>query len=461
MESLCRRCGDFFRSRNMMTFSRLTAVVLGVALGMILKTYVVMTKRDTGFISIPGNLLMRLLELAMVPLLLTNLVIVIWDLSKGFSKRIALRSAVYCVLTTFLAMAIGLMLVLVVQPGLSHNAGETAGGEKDFSSFASFVDLMWNLVPESFIKSLFKQYSSKVVSGGIKEVNQSTGLETITEQRWERGFVDRPNTLGLVLWCVLYGLGLSLNTKEMSGRDPFVETLRSFNSSFTPVVKYLFLLPLAVVFMTANYVIEIEGNFGEIALQLTKFVGVVLCGHIIHVCIVLPLIYTVCVRRNPLPVILGVLPAMKRALLISRSSAITLTSQCCEEENMVDKRITSFLLQIRNDFNMDGTALYEVVAAVFITQLNHIDLHWNQLIVLCVTVAASNIGDEEVPATGTIITFFILNVIGVPWRNASVLFAVEWLLDASNTVVNVLGDCICVSVVQHLSGKELEEVRGD
>ncbi|KAL3053234.1 hypothetical protein OYC64_005718 [Pagothenia borchgrevinki] len=124
----------------------------------------------------------------------------------------------------------------------------------------------------------------------------------------------------------------------------------------------------------------------------------------------------------------------------------------------MDHRIARFMLPIGTNVNMDGTALYEVIAAVFIAQLNDIHLDVSQLITLAVMSAVASLRAAAIPARGAVSTIFVLSAVGLPVREVSMLIAVEWLLDRFNTLVNVLGDCVGLAMIHHLSEKDLAEM---
>merc|ERR1712012_808199 len=218
------------------------------------------------------------------------------------------------------------------------------------------------------------------------------------------------------------------------------------------------LAPIGVLFLVAGSVIEMK-NPAQIFASLAWYFATVLIGLAIHSMVVLPVIYGVITRSLPFGFIKNMGNALATAFGTASSSAtLPVTMDALEQKNKIDPRITRFILPIGATINMDGTALYEAVAAIFIAQVRGIALDAGKIVAISITATAASIGAAGIPQAGLVTMVMVLDTVGLPAEDVTIILAVDWLLDRFRTTINVLGDSIGAGIVYHLSKNDLEEV---
>merc|ERR1719445_1424744 len=195
----------------------------------------------------------------------------------------------------------------------------------------------------------------------------------------------------------------------------------------------------------------------KVLMQLGWYFTTVILGLFIHGLIVLPILYSVVTRTLPFKFIWNMANAFTTAFGTGSSSAtLPVTISLLEEKNQVDPRVCRFVLPIGATINMDGTALYEAVAAIFISQVNGMQLGIGQILAVSITATAASIGAAGIPQAGLVTMVMVLETVGLPPDDITIILAVDWLLDRCRTTINVLGDSIGAGIVNHLSKGELD-----
>ncbi|XP_054254199.1 excitatory amino acid transporter 1 isoform X4 [Indicator indicator] len=345
--------------RNAFVLFTIVAVILGVILGFSLRSYK-MSYREVKYFSFPGELLMRMLQMLVLPLIVSSLVTGIAALDSKASGKMGVRAVVYYMSTTIIAVLIGIIIVVIIHPG--------------------------------------------------------------------KGTKENMHREGKIV--------------QVTAADAFLDLIRY--------------APLGILFLIAGKIVEME-DMGVIGGQLAMYTVTVIIGLLIHAVIVLPLLYFLLTRKNPWVFIGGLIQALVTALGTSSSSAtLPVTFKCLEEINGVDKRVTRFVLPVGATINMDGTALYEALAAIFIAQVNNFDLNFGQIITISITATAASIGAAGIPQAGLVTMVIVLTSVGLPTDDITLIIAVDWFLDRLRTTTNVLGDSIGAGIVEHLSRHELK-----
>ncbi|KAI2808631.1 hypothetical protein RDWZM_005873 [Blomia tropicalis] len=463
---------------NMLLVLTILSVLCGVLVGCMMR-YSTYDDDYVMLIGFPGDLLMRMLKMLILPLIISSMIAGLAQLDAKSSGRMGSRAIAYYFGTTLLAAILGIVLVIVIHPGNPKIKQEAMKAVKDtdtrVSTLDAMLDLIRNMFPENLLQAAFANVKTEFVPGDRININDPTikinwdrvynktdPVTNITEHfAMVRSYPyrDGSNILGLIVFCTAFGIICGQLGQEADTMIRFFVILNEIVMRL--VIICMWYSPIGIASLIIAKILAIKDMY-TVAQQLGLYMLTVISGLIIHAVVTLPGIYFIVTRKNPLTFFKGMLQAWVTALGTASSAAtLPITFRCLEENNHIDKRVTRFVLPVGATVNMDGTALYEAVAAIFIAQMNAVEFNFGQIIIVSLTSTAASIGAASVPSAGLVTMLLVLTALGLPTKDISMIIAVDWFLDRIRTSINVLGDAYGAGVVYHLSKAELDKWDAD
>lgn len=447
---------------NLLVILTVAGVIIGVFIGLGVRN-AELTRTQIIYIGFPGEILIRLLKMIIIPLVVCSLVSGAASIDPKALGKLGGWAMLFFLVTTLIASSIGVVMAFIVNPGsvatkpVLQEGGDDVPVAKEVID--SFLDLIRNIFPSNLVSAAFQSYATD-----YKFVIKNNTLN-ITEKLPIEKNQDGMNILGLVVFAIVFGVALRKLGEE---GEILIKFFNSFNEATMVLVSWImWYAPLGIMFLVAGKIVEME-DVGTLFASLGKYIACCIIGHAIHGLLVLPAIYFIITRKNPYTFLWGIFTALATAFGTSSSSAtLPLMMKCVEENNGVSKHISRFILPIGATVNMDGAALFQCVAAVFIAQLNSFSLNFIQVITILVTATASSVGAAGIPAGGVLTLAIILEAIGLPTNDISLILAVDWLVDRTCTVLNVEGDAFGAGLLQFFvdrtakkeEGAELSDIR--
>ncbi|XP_026079764.1 neutral amino acid transporter A [Carassius auratus] len=447
-----------FLKRNLLVILTVSGVLVGVGFGMMVRN-MNLTRAQMTYFAFPGEMLLRMLKMIILPLVVCSLISGAASLDTRSLGKLGGIAVSYFLVTTLIASSIGVALAFIIKPGVGAGALNTnnlglEGVSANKETADSFLDLARNLFPSNLVAAAFRSYVTDYKT--ILVGNGTNG--TINYQKVPYGTdADGMNILGLVLFAMVFGVALR---KLGAEGEELIRFFNAFNEATMVLVSWImWYVPFGIMFLVGSKIVEME-DVVLLVTSLGKYIFASILGHIIHGGIVLPLIYFGFTRANPFSFLSGLITPFTTAFATCSSSATLPTMmKCVEENNGVDKRISRFILPIGATVNMDGAAIFQCVAAVFIAQLNNVELNAGQIFTILVTATASSVGAAGIPAGGIITIAIILEAIGLPTHDLSLMLAVDWIVDRTTTVVNVEGDALGAGILHHINEQEMKKRR--
>ena len=371
-----------------------------------------------------GTIFINLLKLIAVPLILASLIKGISDL-KDISKlsKMGGRTIGLYILTTVIAVSIGLVIVNIIKPG-------------SFISEQTRTELVASYTADA---------NSKIEAANKQsEVGPLQSLIDIVPDNIIKASADNGNMLQVIFFAVIFGIAMILLPEDKS--KPVKDFFDSFNEIILKMIDLIMLFsPIGVFALLEAIVAESP------SLDLFKALGMygltVIIGLILVMCIYLVLV-KVFAKKSPRFFIDGISPAQLLAFSTSSSAAtLPVTMERTVDNLGVDDEVASFVLPIGATINMDGTSLYQAVAAVFIAQSFGMDLSLATQLGIIVTATLASIGSAAVPGAGMVMLVIVLAQAGIPEAGLALIFAIDRPLDMCRTTVNVTGDAAVSMIV--------------
>jgi len=418
-----------------------TQIIVGLVLGLVFGLVVIKTSISPDFtidyIKPIGTIFINSLKMIAVPLVLASLIVGVSNLG-DISKlsRIGGKTIVAYMVTTVIAVSVGLLVVNLFAPGKSLP-----------------IETRENLM------ALYDDAAGSTASQA-EVLQQQSPLQPVVDIVPENVFLaasQNSSMLQVVFFAILVGIALLQIPKEKA--SPVIAFFDGLNDVIIQIVGYIMLIaPYGVFALMASLIVEIAGdnpdNAATLLLALLKYSLVVLGGLFFITLVVYPLILKSFTKIRYIDFFKAIRPAQLLAFTTSSSSAtLPVTMKQVEEELGVSEEVSSFVLPLGATVNMDGTSLYQGVAAVFIAQALGMDLTLTQQLTIVLTATLASIGSAGVPGAGLIMLIIVLESIGVPAAGIALIIAPDRILDMFRTVVNVTGDATVCAVVASTEGE--------
>lgn len=390
----------------------------------------------TDWIKPIGTIFVKLLKLIAIPLILASLIKGISDLQDiSKFKNIGLKTILIYIGTTVVAISIGLLLVNTFSPG-------------DGVSEETIDKLTQTYASNSSVQGKIAEASKQKESGPLQF------LEDMVPDNAFSALSDNSLMLQVIFFSIFLGISMLLIGEKKS--KPLKDIFDSLNDVVLKMVDLIMLTaPVAVFALLANVVVSSDDP--DILFALIKYAGVVLFGLVLMIVFYCILVGTI-TKKNPFWFLQQISPAQLLAFSTSSSAAtLPVTMERVEEHIGVDKEVSSFVLPVGATINMDGTSLYQAVAAVFIFQALGLDLSFADQLTIVLTALLASIGSAAVPGAGMVMLVIVLESVGMPAEllpiGLALIFAVDRPLDMCRTVVNVTGDATVSMLVAKSVGK--------
>ncbi len=415
-------------------------IIIGLALGLI---YGIVAASNgwgvftTNWVAPFGTIFMNLLKLIAVPLVLSSLITGVASLSdlKKLSRIGGKTIGIY-VGTTAVAVTIGLISVNMLKPG--------------------------DKVPDQMKEKLQQTYEEDASSrtGSAQKVKGRGPLQPIVDivpSNFFSSASSNRNMLQVVFVAIFVGIGLIQIPKDKG--KPVLDFFEGLNEVVIKLVDFIMLMaPVGVFALIAQTINKVAGDNLAQVLELLGALGyymiAVILGLIVHAIITYTGLLKLLTKMPLKTFFIGIAPAQLLAFSTSSSGAtLPVTMECCEEELGVSEEVSSFVLPLGATINMDGTALYQAVAAVFIAQTLGMDLGIGAQLTIILTAVLASIGTAAVPGAGIIMLVIILEAVGVPTAGIALILGVDRILDMMRTVINVTGDASVAVIVANSEGQ--------
>ncbi len=390
----------------------IVAILIGMLLGVVSVAIFGEAMLPVKFL---GAIFLNSLKMIVIPLLFCSMIVGIANLGDVRKLgRTGLKTMLYFLSTSSIAVIIGLVLVNIIQPG----EGFSIVG-------ASLPEAVQNRESYSFFSWLTNQIPSNII-----------------------GAAAETKVLPVIVFALFFG-GV-LTTIGAKGK-PVIAFFEGINEAIMKIVHIIMLFaPIGIFGLVAGQLAAQGGmsGFTNVLAALGKYSLVVILGLLIHAVIILPMFLKLLGGKNPIEYLVGMSQALTTAFATASSSAtLPVSMECVEEKNDIDKRSSSFVLPLGATINMDGTALYEAVAAMFIAQAYGIDLPILAQITIFATAVLASVGAAGIPEAGLVTMVLVLTAVGLPLEGIGLILAIDWFLDRCRTTVNVWGDSIGAAVI--------------